>query len=168
MSSGNFKDPTQAVYRYLTDDGLVADATNWDMAVDGTTPVPYYYTATAPTAINRIIFHVVDDGTWTEEKFGSLAALTNGMDLVVERNGSTVLDLFGGVMVKNNASWARSNHDRRILTVGSGDTMLTCRYTFGKSGQPILLRDNDSIKMTVSDNLSTLVEMSAMIQGYVL
>lgn len=168
MSTGNYKDASKAIYRYLTDDGLVVDATNYEMAVNGGTPVPFYFTADAPCRLRRMLTFIQDNGSWTEEKFASITALTNGMDLVVERNGATIASPYGGLTVKNNAQWARHCFDRRILTVGSGDTMLTSRFTLEKGGQDMLLRKGDTIKSTVSDNLSTLVSMTHMIQGYYL
>lgn len=167
MPTGNYRDPTKAIYRFLTDDGLVWDGTNADMNVDGSsTAVPYYFLADADCFISRLLVFVQDDGVWTEEKFASLTALTNGMDLVVTRNGATILDLYGGHTVKNNAEWGAHCYDVDIKTIGSGDTMLVSRFTFAKSGELLLLRKGDTLTATVSDALQTLVDMHHMIQGY--
>lgn len=166
MSVGDFKDASKAVYRFLTDDGLVVDGTNHNMAVDGTTPVPYYYKAAVPAVIERCIVHVRDGGVWTEVKFGSLASLTNGVTLGVHRNGVVILDLFGGITMQENQDWNHVCYDVDIRSVGSGESYLGARYTFAKSGQPVLLRKNDSLVATVSDNLAALTDFHIMIQGY--
>lgn len=160
MSVGDYKDASMAVYKYL-----VAGATK-DMAVDGTTPVEYSYTATVPTLINRALLYYKDGGTWTEVKFGSLTALTNGLLLAVHRNGAVILDLLDGFPIKNNGDLSRVCYDNDIRSIGSGEAYQPARYTFGKAGQPLLLRKNDSIVMTVQDDIQLITEMYVMVQGY--
>lgn len=160
MSVGDFKDASMAVYKYL------ADGATKSLAVDGTTPVEYSYKATVPTLLNRALIYYKDGGTWTEVKFGSLAALTNGLKFEVHRNGTVILDLFDGVLVKNNGDMSRVCYDNEIRSVGSGEAYQPARYTFGKAGQPLLLRRNDSVVMTVQDDIQLITEMYVMVQGY--
>lgn len=160
MPTGNYQDATRAIYKWL-----VNGATK-DMSVDGSTPVAFVYTAPVPALMNRAIIYYRDGGVWTEAKFGSLTALTNGVMFEVHRNGASILDLFDGLPLKTNSDMSRICFDNDIRSVGSGESYQPARFTFQKAGQALMLRKGDSLVMTIQDNLAALSEMYCMVQGY--
>jgi hypothetical protein len=136
-----------------------------DLHVDGTTPVVRQYIPTTPVAIHRAIVFVRDGGVWDAQDFGSLAGLTNGVDIEAVIDGTTY-DLLDGTPVKTNADWARHAYDASFITIGTGDTFMSTRWTFSKAGEAIVLRAGDILRARINDNLSALTEFRIMLQGH--
>lgn len=157
------------VFRYLTDDGLIA-TDNYDMA---TTADKYYVGPDDGKywELTRIIVYMEDDGTTAVSGYGSAAALTNGCKLYTTRggvDGAETLDLTGGVNIKTNGNWDGLCYDMKIEEGhGAGNDIVLVRYTFAKSGRPPILRGSGDEKLVfqTQDSLATLVHHTIMLQG---
>lgn len=72
---------------------FLKEGSNVDMNVDGsTTPVSYIYTPPLTGQIHyitRLLFEIDDNGNTSNDGFGSLSALTNGIDIKIKIDGST-------------------------------------------------------------------------------
>ena len=159
------------IYRFLTNDGLVAGATNSDM----TTTTDKYYAGPADGkywVIHRGMLYIEDNGTSTPSTYGSATALTNGTKLyttVGGVDGAENIDLFGGATMKANGNWGGICYDLTLTTgFGGGNDIIQSRYTYSKAGKPIILRGSrdEKIVMNIQDDLSALVVHTYMIQGY--
>jgi hypothetical protein len=160
------------IFQYLTDDGLVADGTNQQMAVDGTTPVRFY---AGPAAgeywhVERLLLYIEDGTAPKITEYGAATALTNGVRLYVTRGGPTgieIVDLMGGFVAKSNADWKSFCYDVDLSNPGSGNGVVAGRWTLSKAGAPVVLdgsRD-DKIVALVQDNLTALVDHRIFLQG---
>ncbi len=162
------------VFRHLTDDGLVGDGTNYLIVGDGgSTAVPYY--AGPATGkywhIERMLIFIEDVGAPKISEYGSATALGNGLTLDVRRGGaggSSILDLTDGARIKSNGDWAHHCYDISLTQPGSGNGVVPVRWTFGKSGQPLVLDGAKAEKLVLENNdqLNVLISHTAIIQGY--
>jgi len=161
------------VFRYLTDDGLVADGTNQVIVSDGSsTAVPYY---AGPASgfywhIERMIIYIEDVGAPKITEYGSAAALTNGMRLYVTRGGAAgaeTLDVMGGGVAKANSDWASFCYDVTLSAPGSGNGIALFRWTFGHSGDSIVLDGarGDKLVLLNRDQLNVLIDHRCHIHG---
>jgi hypothetical protein len=164
----------ESIFRYLTDDGLVADGTNDDMHVDGSsTTVPFYIGPPSGKYwdIHRMIIFIQDGGAGKVGDYGSITGgLTNGMTVHVHTGGiggTDILDLLDGETIKTNGEWISICYDVTIAQPGAGDTYVGARWTFEKSGVPLRLSGhrNEVLIVDVNDNLTALVDHRAFIQG---
>lgn len=160
------------VFRYLTDDGLVADGSNDDMV---RASADKYYAGPEEGKvwdIHRLIFFCEDATAMQAATFGGITALTNGVIVRTTRggpDGAELVDYTGGHAIKRNGDWAALCYDMNIYgSPGSGNDMMAVRWTFSKSGAPIKLvgAKNEKFVMHVQDATTGLVEMHAVIQGY--
>jgi hypothetical protein len=165
----------EPIFRHLTDDGLAGDGTNFLANVNGSvTPVPFWYgpASTERTAVHRLIVEIEDNATITADNYGGVSALTNGITVKViqgnESTGVVVTDLLDGDPIKNHVNWAAHCYDVTEHTYGSGNNFVVVRWTFAKSGRPLILdgRINEKLVVTVNDDLSTLVDHQFQIQGH--
>ncbi len=165
---------TPNVFRYLTDDGLVADGTNQVVVSDGSSVnVPYY---AGPDSgeywhIERMIIYI-EDGAASPKitEYGAATALSNGLRLYVTRGGPAgveTLDLMGGGTVKSNGDWASFCYDVQLSQPGSGNGVVSARWTFGHSGESIILSGarNDKLVLLNRDQLNVLVDHRFHIHG---
>jgi hypothetical protein len=161
------------VYRHLTDDGLIADGTNQKANVDGSvTPQKFYAGPTNGKTweIERMIVFIEDNATFAADNYGGVSTLTNGIDLeltISGQSGPQILDLLDNEPIKSVSDWAAHCHDVNILTFGAGNNYATVRWTFGKSGEPLVLHGHhgDKLVATINDALNVLVDHRFIIQG---
>lgn len=162
------------VFRYLTDDGLMADGTNENAAIDGSiTPVQFFAGPLKDKwSIHRMILIIEDNAVITADNYGGLAELTSGITVkVVEGNavtGQVIVDLLDGSPIKNHVGWAAHTFDMKDQTFGSGNNFVAVRWTFSHGGRPLVLDSfrNEKLVVTINDNLSTLVSHQFQIQGH--
>lgn len=161
----------KAIYRFLSDDGLTTG--NKDMSVDGTTPATFYVGPPAGRTwhIARIMFNIEDAvASIGPQLFGGIDQLTNGVDIQVQRDGATLLDLIDGIKIKHNAEFGNLAYDVSYQSSGnaSKNSNVQSRFTFSKAGQDLVLSGSrlDRIAVVINDDLTNLVHFRAMIQGY--
>lgn len=120
--------------------------------------------ASAPT-IDTNIDTEPDDGT-----FGDLTALTNGLVLRIRRNGDDRFNLFN---FQDNSDFRLAAYDvtYNARSGPQGTFGMNIRLTFGgqdKFARPIILDSstNDKIELIIQDDLTGLVQMYALVEGY--
>lgn len=154
------------IYRYLDTAG---NGTGTKNAIgDYSTPDEFYISgpSSGRMVLERMIIHVRDGSGFSAEKYGGLTALTNGLSVAVVTEGETV-DLTDGVPVKTNAAWGRLCYDLAFHITGAGDDFMSVRWTFSRSGKPIVLKSaTDKLGVTLNDDMTGLVEHYFMVQGY--
>ncbi len=164
----------EPIYQFLATTGKSASTA-------GTEAIYNYSTATGTSGetflikppsgeayrINRMFVHVQDTGAFAAEEYGSTSALVKGVQVRVQSDTGTILDLTD-VTVKTNAQWARHCYDVRVDTYGSGDEFLTCRWSFWKNGYPIRLDgdNNERLEVYMQDDMTDLVAQNFFVCGY--
>lgn len=158
------------VYRFLTDDGLISDGTN--ELVTSASADKYY---AGPAAgkywhIERMIIYIEDGTAPKINEYGAAGARTNGNLFYVTRGGPDgvkTLDLLGGVVVKTNGDWGSLCYDISLTIPGSGNGVVLGRWTFGKSGAPLVLDGarEDKIVLQTQDAMNDMVSQRFMLQG---
>lgn len=135
------------------------------------TDTPFFIETTDPSRryiIHRVMTYIEDAGGAPNlSLYGGIAALTDGLLLrIVHRDGS-VYDLSDGLPITNNSAWARICYDVTIATFPAGNNYVHARWTFALSGWPIVLNPFDRLEFVMRDNLTSLVEHSFLVQGYI-
>lgn len=118
--------------------------------------------------IHRIIASIEDTAGMQAQEFGNLGApLTNGLVLRLSDDTGVLADITDGLPVKTNAQFGQISYDVELKTWGSGNELLLVRFTFEKSGQPIILRGDlgEKIEVVCNDNLSGLLSQYFSVQG---
>ena len=112
----------------------------------------------------------IEDGTsaFSADNYGGTAsALTTGVKvLVTDSSDTTIVDLLDNVPVKSNAQWNALCYDAQFVSYGTGNKYLVVRWTFERSGVPIVLTDQQKLKVTVNDDLSGLDTHHFRVQGF--
>ena len=150
-------------YKYLYLDGSPGVKSS---NVDGSAvSQEFIFDATENTEVERMLIMIQDDAAISAEKYGGLAALTNGVIFELFRGGVLDLDFCDGVPVKSNAHWGALCYDVEPWDPPVGDKFVLVRWTFAKSGLPLYMYPTDRLRMTIRDDLTGLVDHRAMIQG---
>ncbi len=165
----------EPIYQFLSSTGKGGFSSGTDALGDystatGSSGETFHITPSTGEAffINRMFVHVQDTGAFAAEEYGNLgSALTNGVQIRVQTDTGTILDLTD-VTVKANAQWARHAYDVRIDTWSVGDEFLTCRWSFYKNGYPIRLDgdNNERLEVYLQDSCTGLVEHNFFVNGY--
>lgn len=163
---------------YNTQLSLNGGGVNVDMVGDGSvTPLHFWITSEelADIIINQIVI-VLADNTVATNKFGALAALTNGWELKVTQNG---VDTFiiekaktgGEILVQsgmNNPFGTGGDVNEITMFVGSDDALITTipldRYIPG--GLRLTHGTTDKITAIVNDNHIGLTQLRVRCIGY--
>ena len=118
-------------------------------------------------AINRMIVRIADTGPLSADKYGGLAALSNGVEvLLLDGSGATFKDLTDGLPIKTNGEWARVCHDVTIDRFGAGKHYVSVRWTFARAGQPVLLKPGWALAVNLQDDFTGLEDHTFQFQGY--
>jgi len=118
--------------------------------------------------VARLVVQIEDGGKFGSGKYGALAgALANGIAVRVQDDSGTVIDLTDGVLITTNVHWARYCYDVDHSDFGTGNEYMDVRWTFSKSGNPIVLdaANNERLEVVLNDNLSGLVGHYFLVQG---
>lgn len=117
--------------------------------------------------INRLMAKIQGSGTFRPEWYGPTAALTNGIQIIHQRNGIEN-NLTGQLPIRNAGEFAAYLFDLKLHDFGSGDKFITTRWSFSESG--VILRldgdTNDKLIVRVNDNLTTLSGHKFIAQGH--
>ena len=159
--------------------GLYKGATNTAAARDlsavsasAATPVLYDYTVPAgKTAVLARINLFLTDAGQDMLKFGGVSARTNGLKVYTkDAAGATITNFTTDTTIKKNADWALFAGPDGATTdvLGAGDDTLVVRWTLEKSGRPISLDAGESFIVQVQDDLTSVTEFRAQVQGYYL
>jgi len=134
------------------------------------TPTEFFYESPSLTysIINRMLISIGDESPMQAQEYGNLGSvLSNGFLILVKNaTGATVVDLTDGEEIKTNADWGKYCFDVDIKSWGAGNELLVSRWTFGKSGTPIILEPGWTLGITFTDDFDELLSHHFMIQGY--
>lgn len=114
------------------------------------------------------LFVTIRDTMITAEKYGGIASgLTNGINIDHREEGDIIKDLLGGFDIKTNIDWARFCYDVDLKTWGAGDEFVTVRWTFEKSGEPLILHGGKAgrLVVTCNDDMTGLISHTFTAQG---
>lgn len=87
----------------------------------------------------RMLVGIQDTGAFDAAKYGNGVTLTNGIKLRLMDKLDQVIETYTPEPIKSNGGWAFLCHDFNHLAMGTGDEIGTVRWTFTKSGQPIII-----------------------------
>ena len=119
--------------------------------------------------VNRLLITVEAASGFKAEIYGSGSALTNGIDLEWRNAQGGVIEIFTDKhSVKTNSHWAMYCFDVDVKswrTSGSGNELLTARWTFTRMGHSLHLDAGESLVMKLNDDFSVLVLHHFVVQG---
>ena len=159
-------DPEDMIFKYLRDasnnEDLAQDYSGGDNFAGVTAPDDETW------VLERMILKVRGDNTGiSAANYGNIAALTNGISVIVRDESETqILDLTDTLRIQNNADWGRECFDIRLDDYGSGDNFIVGRWSFFRSGSPIVLKPGRSFGLVLRDDLSTLGAQFFKVHGF--
>lgn len=116
--------------------------------------------------ITRIMGNMTDNAVMTDELFGSMAALTNG--IVLRRNNDVISNIWN---MKTNGALALMCFDATYPDkLPTGVYAFRFRNTFAgqsKHGVTIRLDPGDTLELLVQDDLTDLTDFQMIAQGHV-
>jgi hypothetical protein len=119
--------------------------------------------------VARLIWSVVDAKGMETDTYGSQTALGTGLIFIVERDG-VEYPLNASHPIQDNADMAHLCYDlQKISFTNTAEEIANARWTFSKSGQPIILKGRTSDKIIcrfgAGDDLSGATEHHLCFQG---
>lgn len=156
-------------FRYLdtNGDGTGTKNANGDYSITA----EEFYTQPPPGEVfylTRLIVSIEDSGALNAGGYGGGAALSNGITITKEENGTPVIDLVDGIPIDHNGAWGRYAFDTEPVDFGTGNKFFHVRWTFERTGTLIVLSGNELERLVVglSDDLSGLASHYFQIQGH--
>ena len=140
-----------------------------EIIADYTTPESFRYVC--PTGhdviCHRVIVSIGDATITDSSKYGGINALTNGIELSVRHSDDSLIETLTPFPIKTNGDWARICYDTVVLAgLGVGTDYVAIRWTFSKSGHPIVLSGGQYIEVVAQDDFTGLDNHSFFFQGY--
>jgi hypothetical protein len=120
--------------------------------------------------IARMLVTIEDTNGMSATDYGNITSgLSTGVEIRVQDDSGTLVDLTDGLPVTNNAGWGSFCYDVDLKTWSTGNELLLVRWTFTKSGQYIRLRgaNNERLEVVLNDQLTGLVGHYFLVQGYI-
>jgi len=143
-----------------------------DAAVNGAvTPQNFYLKCLSGQkglTVHRLLAYIRDTGSFDAGAYGNGITMANGIEIaLVGSDGAIKIDLLDGIPIKSSGDWARQCFDIDHQSFGQGDDFMTVRWTFTKTGMPLSVGPLESIRVTINDDLTDLVEHKFQFQGLV-
>lgn len=122
----------------------------------------------APAAINRVLISMSGEGLSNSGHYGNLLTeLKEGIEIHVKNSEGEVIERLTPYPITTNGDWAAQCYDLRYYgNTLTGEDYLALRWTFGESGQPIVLLKGEYISINVQDNFERLKSHQFLFQGY--
>lgn len=158
------------IFRFLdtSGNGLGVKNAIGNYSLPGT---PFFIETTDPKEryiLHRVMCYIEDAETSINlSTYGGATALTNGIVIRKVMRDGTTYDLTDALPIKSNSDWARICYDVDISTFPAGNNYVHARWTFALSGSPLVLNPFDRLEFVMRDNLTSLVQHSFLVQGYV-
>ena len=142
-----------------------------EMDVDGSaTAVPFeLHVRDSSIVISRILIEVLDDATEDIDGFFTIAALTNGLLIEVLGHAGETLQSFGtsDAGIKRHVDLGSlGGHDLLHTEDVPATSLFIVRWSLWKSGKRLLLREGQTMRVTVRDNLEALTQLRFSAQGF--
>lgn len=153
--------PEKFIYSMLRDDA------SFEMAVNGSlgSPVIFEYVAPEPVLMSRINLQI-NDILPTADKFGGIAALTNGVLIQIrDTDDTTLIDFSDNIGIKANHDFVLLAGIDVDIVSGGGVGLVAVRFTVSKAGNLLRLETGQKFVLVVRDNLTGLDSFEAMVQG---
>jgi hypothetical protein len=120
--------------------------------------------------VNRMIVNIGSAGAPSSTLYGDIAAFTNGLTVAIQGSTGAIYYLGGTTQssIKSNFDWTRVCYDFNTFAYAAREPLVG-RWTFGKSGQPVILDGDASekIRVTFQDGTTGLaLGHTFQIQGY--
>jgi hypothetical protein len=119
----------------------------------------------------RMIITIRDAAKLVEGKYGNSLDNTagNGIQVRVQDDDGTIIDLTDGVTIKQNEDWSMFCHDTTVDSSVAGKKTGTARWTFTRGGTFIALdgNKNERLEVVLNDNFSSLTYHYACAQGHI-
>lgn len=159
--------PQEQIYQLLSTNG---DGTGDVQAIGDYSAEMVEFFVTNPSRslhISTMTIAVRDVGLFTQEGYGSLTALPNGIRVNVKDDKSDViLDMTGGMPIRSNAAWALMTFEASPLPQGPGDGFFGVRWAFGReSGSDIILLPGHRLSVELNDDFTGLISHAFFIHG---
>lgn len=160
--------PKKPIYQHLSSNGDGTGTTNAVGDYSSSETTLYIAPAADETfIINRMIVEVEDVGSFDSGGYGTGSALSNGITLNY-RDANGIVATLTPTPITRNADWAGNCHDLTIHNFGTGNEFMTARWTFEKSGHPLVLwgSNGHSLEIVLNDDFTGLVLQKFTVQGY--
>ena len=117
--------------------------------------------------IYRMIVMIEDAGAFDSGLYGNGIVLTNGIRVYLKNSLNVVMEEFTGFPILTNGDWAGHCHDHEHHSFGSGNEVVSVRWTFDKSGQPLTVNfgAGEYLEVYLNDDFSGLVKHRFSVQG---
>jgi hypothetical protein len=166
LSHSYATEPNKFIYKFLTDTGGSSD-----LSVNATSTAQQVFfwqnDTTTIALISRLNIQMQASGILPTDFGGISGGLANGLLISArDTNGASLMDFLDGSTIKNNAEFillAGTDVDRE--TAGPGDDFLGVRWTIDKAGAKMEVKQGQSIRFTVQDDLSTITDFRVKAQG---
>jgi len=118
-------------------------------------------------SIERMIVMIEDEGVVDSGKYGNGLTLVNGVRVYLKNASGEVIEEYTTFPIKSNGDWAGHCHDLTRHAWGGGNEIESIRWTFSKSGQPILIDFylGEYLEVYLNDDFSGLVSHYFNVQG---
>ena len=165
----SFEDVGSGLYQYLSSNGDGTGTVELTGNYSAAAAEFYIQDANRYLRLERMIVYVEDSGSIDSGVYGNGINLTNGIKLEYRESDDTLIhDIMGGLPVFTNAEWQGKCHDITLSTWGSGNQGYSVRWTFAKSGNPIILAPGQKLSLILEDNFTGLEKHRFQVQGCVL
>lgn len=138
-----------------------------DMRVAGSlgTPINFDFTpATGKAVIVERCVSVLLDAGMAALEFANLAALTNGVRIIVlDTDGTTEVKDYTPEPIKNNSHWSYLAGVDGKIENATGVDALPVRWTLSRSGGALLLKNGQTLRVIIQDDLSAGIDEFKMI-----
>jgi len=121
--------------------------------------------------ITRMMIAIGDGTNFNTSGYGAAAALSTGIQVRIQNDSGTLVDLTDGRFVKSNAGWGEHCYDvsHHEFGVGNANEVVLVRWTFAKSGQRVRLvgSNNERLEVVFKDDLTGLINHNFKVNGYI-
>ena len=163
------------IFQYAASEADAASSTPVDIADDGTGThtvlIPSICKITPPSNkiynITRLLIVIRDNSNITAANYGGVSTLSNGVQVRCMRGNTVLANLTNSHPITGNVEWGTFAFDVEDHTFGSGDNFTLVRWSFFKSGNPLVLDGlrGDSLEVWINDDLSSMTGHTFVIQG---
>ena len=155
------------IHQFLDVNGDESGATNFNGNYSVTPITAYIQPPAGEVYVITHLLIAVTDNLINVDGYGNLSALSNGYDIqVVDSSDTLIVQLSGSLKINTHLDLATRYYHTRYISTGTGSNSMLHNVNFEEDGQPVILKDQQKLRIVLNDDFTGLVDHSFYANGY--
>lgn len=160
-------DNSGIIHQFLDVNGDETGATNFNGNYSVTPITAFIQPPAGEVYVITHLLIAVTDNLVDVDGYGNIGPLSNGYDIqVVSSADDVIVNLNGALKINSHLDLSTRYYHTRYISTGTGSNSMVHNINFEEDGQPVILKNQQKLRIVLNDDFTGLVDHSFYANGY--